>query len=94
MDDYSLYGARLYNAKPEDAKRCSDAYERDSLKRAQDYGWQWTPTRQLVEIYEHNNKNRYDELRDELDSVTLKLYIAAIIEGVAITVISALLLLL
>ena len=70
MDDYSLYGARLYNAKPEDAKRCSDAYERDTFKRAQDYGRAWSPTRQLVEMYEHINQNRCNELRRSIRNLT------------------------
>lgn len=70
MDDYSLYGARLYNAKPEDAKRCSDAYERDTFKRAQDYGRAWSPTRQLVEMYEHSNRNRCNELRRSIRNLT------------------------
>lgn len=93
MYDYSLYGARLYNAKPEDAKRCSDAYERDTFKRAQDYGRAWSPTRQLVEMYEHSNRNRYNELRVKFNRTTAWLALAAIIEGVAIIVISALVLL-
>lgn len=48
MEDYSFYGAQLYTATVEYAKRCSDAYERDDFKHAQNYGGSWTPTRQLL----------------------------------------------
>lgn len=70
MDDYSLYGARLYNAKPEDAKRCSDAYERDSFKHMQDCGLSWTPTRQLIVEHIRGQIDTHDSFRRSIRNLT------------------------
>ena len=70
MDDYSLRGAKLYCAKDEDAKRCSEAYERDAFRYAQNNGTRWAPTRQLVEMYEHINQTRCNELRRSIRNLT------------------------
>lgn len=90
MEDCSLRGAKLYCATHEDAKRCSEAYERDAFRYSQNNGTRWTPTRQLVEECIYRTILRHDQFY----RMARNLYIAVALEGVAIIVISALVLLL
>lgn len=70
MDDYSLRGAKLYCAKDEDAKRCSEAYERDAFRDAQNNGTLWTPTRQMLIQHIRGQIDTHDSFRRSICNLT------------------------
>lgn len=70
MDDYSLRGAKLYCAKDEDAKRCSEAYERDAFRNAQNNGTFWTPTRQMLIQHIRGQIDTHDSFRRSIRNLT------------------------